>query len=590
MRLLTAFIFICLSVLSGFASEPARVLILANANEPESLELAHYYASKRGIPQKNILALPMPAEEEIAWDSFVESIYNPLRILLIEKEWIQGSLVEGVDGQGRAQAVCSGSSIEYLVLCRGVPLKIENDEHRRTEKEETVPPGEALYALNEASVDSELTLLAQPETPVSWLLPNPLYELDDPKLLTAYPSGSLRVDKELLSNPMFKARKQRLRMNNLVIKVARLDGPTLDDAKALIEHALDGEQWGVIGRAYVDLGGPHARGDMWIQEAGSILEAQGYEVDYERTKEAFPVDARFDAPAFYLGWWFMHPQGAVAASWTEFTPGALAYQLHSFSARTIRDPDHYWVGPFVSKGVTGTVGSVYEPYLDAFYRPELLMRALVSGKEWGEAAYYALPFLSWQMVLIGDPLYRPFKVSLDAQLLMIQSGKAVPNAQYAVIRKMNVLLASGTVDRALATGEQYFKKVPGIALALKIAEVQSAQGDKDAAMNTIAFVSGMTAFPGEARLVALKVAQLMSELGDKEHALELYTHLLERVDDSDVLTQAVLEDAIRSAKKLGDMDLMLAWKERLERAQGKFPVSDAKESPGRKKRSRGRNK
>lgn len=588
MRLFTVFILICLSAFSLSASEASRVLVLANANEPESLELARYYAFKRGIPEKNILSFPMPGEEEITWDSFVESIYNPLRTLLVEKEWVQGSLIDGEDRQGRTQAVCYGSSIDYLVLCRGVPLKIKNDQGRYTEEEAALPPGEALYALNEASVDSELALLAQPETPLSWLAPNPLYGLEAPKLLTAYPAGSVRVDKELLSNPMFKARKQRLLMNNLVVKVARLDGPTLASAKALVDHALEGERWGLIGRAYVDLGGPHERGDMWIQEAGSILEAQGYDVDYERTKGAFPIDARFDAPAFYLGWWFMHPQGAIAAPWAEFAPGALAYQLHSFSARTVRDPIHYWVGPFVSKGAAGTVGSVYEPYLDAFYRPELLMRALVSGKEWGEAAYYALPFLSWQMVLIGDPLYRPFKISLDAQLLMIQSGKEVPNAQYAVIRKINVLLASGKVDRALATGEQYFKKVPGIALALKIAEVQNAQGDKEAAMKTIAFVSGVTVFYGEERLVGLAVAQLMSELGDKEHALELYKHLLDGMSDSDALTQAILEDAIRSAKNLGDVDLMLSWQERLDRAQGKLPVSDAKKSPSRKKQSRGR--
>ncbi len=589
MRLFITFLLLSLCVLGSWGGEPARVLILANSEVPDSLELAEYYAAKRGVPKKNIIALPLPTVEEISWDAFVDSLYNPLRTLLVEKEWIQGSLVEGVDRQGRVQAVCYGSSIDYLVLCHGVPLKIKNDLERRSEEEVALPPNEALYALNEASIDSELALLAQPEAPIAWFVPNPLYELDDPKLLNSYPAGSVRVDKELLANPLFKARRQRLLMNNLVIKVARLDGPTLESAKALVDHALEGEQWGVIGRAYVDIGGPHERGDMWIQEAGSILEAQGYDVDYEQTKKAFPVGARFDAPAFYLGWWFMHPRGAVAAPWVQFVPGALAYQLHSFSARTVRDPEHYWVGPFVSKGVAGTVGSVYEPYLDAFYRPELLMRALVSGKEWGEAAYYALPFLSWQMVFIGDPLYRPFKVSLDAQLLMIQSGKSVPNAQYAVIRKMNVLLASGKADRALATGEQYFKKVPGIALALKIAEVQKDQKDNEAAMQTLAFISGMTTFSKEERPVALRVAVLMVSLDDNEHALGLYTHLLDGVDDQAPLSQATLVEAIGAAKVLGDMKLMLVWQERLDRAQGKFPTpEEKKKSPSRKRRSGGK--
>ena len=43
------------------------------------------------------------------------------------------------------------------------------------------------------------------------------------------------------------------------------------------------------------------------------------------------------------------------------------------------------------------------------------MRALSRGQTLGEAAYYALPALSWQAVVIGDPLYRPFLVSLEDQ-------------------------------------------------------------------------------------------------------------------------------------------------------------------------------
>jgi len=39
-----------------------------------------------------------------------------------------------------------------------------------------------------------------------------------------------------------------------------------------------------------------------------------------------------------------------------------------------------------------------------------------AGAELGRAAYYATPALSWQTIVIGDPLYRPFAVPLEAQL------------------------------------------------------------------------------------------------------------------------------------------------------------------------------
>ena len=60
-------------------------------------------------------------------------------------------------------------------------------------------------------------------------------------------------------------------------------------------------------------------------------------------------------------------------------------------------------------GVTATMGAVAEPYLAAFPKPHRFFAELVKGRCLAEAFYRAKPFNSWQMVLIGDPLYRPFE-------------------------------------------------------------------------------------------------------------------------------------------------------------------------------------
>jgi hypothetical protein len=64
----------------------------------------------------------------------------------------------------------------------------------------------------------------------------------------------------------------------------------------------------------------------------------------------------------------------------------------------------------LEKGVAATLGPVGEPYLNSFPPPELFFPILIRGDA-TLAETYALsnPFLSWKMVLIGDPLYRPFK-------------------------------------------------------------------------------------------------------------------------------------------------------------------------------------
>jgi tetratricopeptide (TPR) repeat protein len=62
----------------------------------------------------------------------------------------------------------------------------------------------------------------------------------------------------------------------------------------------------------------------------------------------------------------------------------------------------------IRDGVTGASGHVDEPYLDATIRPEILFPAYVSGRNLAESYYAAMPYLSWQTIIIGDPLCAPF--------------------------------------------------------------------------------------------------------------------------------------------------------------------------------------
>ena len=58
--------------------------------------------------------------------------------------------------------------------------------------------------------------------------------------------------------------------------------------------------------------------------------------------------------------------------------------------------------------MTGVSGHVAEPYLDATIRPQILFPAYLAGFNLAESFYLAMPFLSWQTVIIGDPLCAPF--------------------------------------------------------------------------------------------------------------------------------------------------------------------------------------
>jgi hypothetical protein len=60
-------------------------------------------------------------------------------------------------------------------------------------------------------------------------------------------------------------------------------------------------------------------------------------------------------------------------------------------------------------GITATLGAVAEPYLSAFPEPAAFFQELYNGSCLVEAYYRTNPFNSWQLLLIGDPLYTPFK-------------------------------------------------------------------------------------------------------------------------------------------------------------------------------------
>jgi uncharacterized protein (TIGR03790 family) len=63
----------------------------------------------------------------------------------------------------------------------------------------------------------------------------------------------------------------------------------------------------------------------------------------------------------------------------------------------------------LEKGVAATLGPVAEPYVMAFPYPDVFFSCLISGNSLIECYAVSNPFWSWQMVLIGDPLYHPFK-------------------------------------------------------------------------------------------------------------------------------------------------------------------------------------
>ena len=106
----------------------------------------------------------------------------------------------------------------------------------------------------------------------------------------------------------------------------------------------------------------------------------------------------------------------------------------------------------VRAGVSATIGTVYEPLVEGWPRPDIFCRAFVrsdgTGLTFIEAAYAATPYLSWQTVYIGDPL-----------LTYTSSAGLQPS-------NLPALLAEASDDYLSPSHGAYLKNAAGLAVKL----------------------------------------------------------------------------------------------------------------------------
>jgi len=361
----------------------ASVVVLFNRNWPESEAVARHYAARRNVPTNQVIGFDLSRDEAMTRKQFVEKLQRPLwqelqsRGLLAYRDAV--SLDRKVEDLPLAF-----SKVRYLVPCYGVPVKILPDANLREDWADTL---QEPLRRNEAAVDSELALLpALPlQLPLTGLANNPLFGTTNAAGLNA---------------------------TNGVLITARLDGPTADVARGLVDKAIQAEQLGLWGRAYFDARGltntDHLIGDERLLATADIARRFGFETILDKKPEVFPKSFPMSQTALYFGWYEFNPAGNFASGLVEFVPGAIAYHLNSFSAKPLRAAQAGWVGPLLSLGATATIGFTEEPYLHLTPELPILLSRMLNGFTFGEAAYAAQRGLSWQVTVVGDPLYSPF--------------------------------------------------------------------------------------------------------------------------------------------------------------------------------------
>ncbi|HVK58737.1 MAG TPA: TIGR03790 family protein, partial [Candidatus Kapabacteria bacterium] len=130
------------------------VVVVYNSRMAESKMVADHYAAKRQVPSNQVISLALPEGETITRNEFEQNLQQPLwNELLKRKLW---TMREGGNATSAQGCNVVDAKVRYIVLCYGVPLKINPDASRQDPQSEKVQPE---LRRNEAAVESELSLL-----------------------------------------------------------------------------------------------------------------------------------------------------------------------------------------------------------------------------------------------------------------------------------------------------------------------------------------------------------------------------------------------------------------------------------------------
>ncbi len=379
-------------------------MVIANKGIAESGQIALYYCKERGVPQENILALPLGTSlrDTISRKDYDEQLAEPIRETFATRRLL-GKIkclltVYGVPikvGQRGILTEQEGTLGELERLAEQTRQRVQqlkqegltNSTQCKQAKRRLAQLQGAMGRINgketHASVDSELSMV-----------------LFDSYELYQWQPNALKKDADDVFGLRFRT-----------LMVSRLDGPGDGIVKGLIDKAIAAEKTQLRGTAYIDSRGIvrkdlYGHFDQSLRDTAICTRSQTeLPVVEEQTAELF-APGSCPRTAIYCGWYSVKKY--VDAF--DFVDGAIGYHIASFEAVSLRDPNSsQWCPSMLKDGITATLGPVAEPYLHAFPEPKAFFMELYEGKCLVEAYYRTQPFNSWQLLLIGDPLYRPFK-------------------------------------------------------------------------------------------------------------------------------------------------------------------------------------
>ena len=395
------FVFCVFFTQGAWALAPEEVLVIANSNAAKSRGLATYYMEQRKIPLQNLVLIWMTDKETCTRFEYEAKAIPPIRRFLLANPQIRAMVtmfgvplkIRGPENSPEETQQMARLNNQKKAIETQLNTTASLDPLKRQELQKSLARAKSKISRfkisldKNASFDSELSLVKQESYGLNSWQPNPFY------------LG-------------FKDQSPKIPKSN-VMMISRLDAASAKIVRRIIDDSIEAERDGISGTAYFDA--------RWKDPGKKKLSGYAFydrsihnTAQFHSQKKILPVVLNDTQDLFqpgdcpnavlYCGWYSL-AKYIDAFQWAK---GSVGYHIASSEAATLKGKNsQVWCKRMLDNGIAATIGPTGEPYVQAFPVPEIFFNFLTEGYlTLAESYMVSLPFLSWKMVLIGDPLYR----------------------------------------------------------------------------------------------------------------------------------------------------------------------------------------
>jgi uncharacterized protein (TIGR03790 family) len=378
---------------------PENLFLVVNAASPDSVAVANAYASLRGIPPINVLMLPWRESlESVSIATFRSDLLDPV--------------LQAIDGRRLAPQInCVAYSSDF-------PWRIDFAEEMPA-----ALAGQDLYKYPSGSLTGMTMLYSAVRSgqgPV-WLDPQsnrywrPLDADGVPKSTDGF-RGWHRYDAQ--GNVTKDAGNRYLLSVMLGVTAGR--GNSVPEIIRGLESAATADGTRPPGTIYF-VSNKDVRTTTRSQAFPAIVKAiEALGIEAEIVSGVLPT-AKQDVAGLMTG----TADFDWAASRSRIVPGAICENLTSFGGIFTASSGQTPLSAFIRAGAAGSSGTIIEPYaLQAKFPHASLHVHYARGATLAEAFYQSVQS-PYQLIVVGDPLCRPWATIPSVEVVLMSNGRAI---------------------------------------------------------------------------------------------------------------------------------------------------------------------